>query len=428
MAHGLEHRPRFNIALGTLVLWIFTAFTWSYLDPLGLDAALVAYSQQIIDRVTAPFYDSPGQDRIAVVLIDDSTLEEWQVGWPPPYDRYTTLLYRVLRQKPKAVFMDILLERLRPRDEESFKLAHATLMRMKLDIPVILARSGPDAPNLFADVPGVDTAVVSWRTPEYPMRDTGAGAPTPAPRLYRYLCGDTRDRALGCYQGVDPASGRPMAVQWGCAVSATMRDRGLLPEGTFFVAPNWGERLLRAWRLLRQNFLVGLDQDSVDRARERIPYTVTVRAQDLDKVRGLSTDRVVLIGTALTGSNDLVQTPANGQLPGVYYHAMALDNLTRYGPRYFTNPPQNIWVFLSIALVMSVLSTVMYARHGRLGFRYICVSWLLLLALMSGSYWLFKLAPKNWLGYLALTSLACRLQTPRRQASGKDECDGGADA
>ncbi|OIQ49628.1 CHASE2 domain protein [Pseudodesulfovibrio hydrargyri] len=428
MARGLERRPRFNIALGTFALWIFTAIIWSYLDPLGLDAALMAYSQQIVDRVTAPFYDSPGQDRIAVVLIDDSTLEEWKVGWPPPYDRYTTLLYRVLRQKPKAVFMDIMLERLRPRDEDSFKRAHATLTRMKLDIPVILARSGPDAPNLFADVPGVDTAVVSWRTPEYPLWDARADAPTPAPQLYRHLCGDTRDRALGCYKGVDPARGQPMAVQWGCAVSATMRDQGLLPEGAFFVAPNWGERLLRACGLLWRSLLVGLDRDSMEKARERLPYAVTVRAQDLDKVRGLLTDRAVLIGTALTGSNDLVQTPVNGQLPGVYYHAMALDNLTNYGPRYFTNPPQNILLFLSITVLMSALSAAMYVHHGRLGLRYLCLSWVLILCLMIGSYGLFKLAPPNWLGYWLLATLAAKLQSPCLTASDIRKCIGDAHA
>jgi CHASE2 domain-containing sensor protein len=424
----LESRPRFNIALGTFALWFFTAIVWSLLDPFGLGAASAAYSQQIIDRITAPFYQSPGQNRIAVVLIDDSTLEAWNVGWPPPYDHYTTLLYRVLRQKPKAVFMDIMFERLRPRDEESYERARNNLKRMKLRTPVILARSGPNAPNLFDDIPGVDTAVVSWRTPEYPLWNETSSDPTPAPELYRHLCGDTQSKANGCYRGVEPSKAQPMAVQWGCAVSKTMQEEGLLPDGSFFLAPSWGERFLRACELGWRNLLVGLDRESVDAMRERVPYTVTVMAQDLAKARDLLTDRAVLIGTSLTGSNDLVQTPANGQLPGVYYHAMALDNLTRYGPRYFTNPPDGMYLFLLTAVLMSALSAAMYVRHGRLGRRYMGLSWLLILCLMSGSYWLFRVAPQNWLGYLMLASLSCRLQTPKQTVSCAGEVDGDADA
>ncbi|WP_207262828.1 CHASE2 domain-containing protein [Desulfovibrio sp. Huiquan2017] len=418
IAEACSRHPLADIAVGTFTLWCCSGLILSFLDPFGLSTASDAYSQLIIDRVTAPFYHSPGQDRIAVVLIDDTTLDELGEGWPPPYDVYANLLYRILRQQPKAVFMDILLERLRERDRESFEVAHANLSATvpRFGIPVVLARSTLDADNLFADIPGIETAMVAWTSAEYPLWDTAGRGPSPAPLLYRHLCADAADGSAACAHGFPPAQGAPMAVQWGCAVSKVMQDRNLLPKGKLFVAPTWGERGSRSVELLWRSLLAGIDQDAMDKARERIPYAVTVMAHDLGnpQIRGLLKDRVVLVGAALAGFNDVVETPVNGQLPGVYYHAMALDNLTRYGARYFTNPPQSIPLFLGMAMLMAAMSAIMYHRHKKLGSLYVYVSSLITLGLVLVLYCGFKIAPQNWIGYSLLTLLAKSIQTPDR--------------
>ena len=44
--------------------------------------------------------------------------------------------------------------------------------------------------------------------------------------------------------------------------------------------------------------------------------------------------RFVMIGTNLEGGNDMVTSPVHGDIPGVFMHAMALDNLLTYEGRY----------------------------------------------------------------------------------------------
>lgn len=428
IAGGLKGHKRINVWLGTLFIWFIPAIIWSYADPFGVSNSSAAYSQLIIDRITAPFYHSPGQDRIAVVLIDDATLDQFEVGWPPPYDVYATLLYRILRQHPKTVFMDILLERLRTRDRDAYDRARKTLSKVipRFNVPVVLGQSGPGADNLFADIDGVDTAMVSWASPEYPLWDSEAHRPTPAPLLYAHLCADAPKGTPWCHGPLAPDRAKPMAVQWGCEVSPIMRDRGLLPDNYEYAEPSLFERYRRAGSLLLHSLLVGIDQDAVAQVRERIPYALTVMAHDLDKpaVQGLLKDRAVLVGVSLPGSNDVVETPANGQLPGVYYHAMALDNLTRYGQHYYTNPPQSFLTFVAVALFISGLSVVMYARQGRLGFLYLFLSYSAILALVFLLHHAFRIAPQNWLGYFFLATLGKFIQTPDQgaEAPGHKEC------
>lgn len=48
----------------------------------------------------------------------------------------------------------------------------------------------------------------------------------------------------------------------------------------------------------------------------------------------LLSHRVVMIGSAFSYSNDIVFSPLHDRVPGVYLHAMALDNLITHGPDY----------------------------------------------------------------------------------------------
>ena len=54
-------------------------------------------------------------------------------------------------------------------------------------------------------------------------------------------------------------------------------------------------------------------------------------------VQRLLKDKLVLVGGHFRASNDWVDSPVHGQLPGVHYHAMALDNLMEDGPDYRRN-------------------------------------------------------------------------------------------
>ena len=72
------------------------------------------------------------------------------------------------------------------------------------------------------------------------------------------------------------------------------------------------------------------------------PYARALTMTDLrssseeedSRLHDLLDGRYVMIGANLSGSNDMVTSPVHGEIPGVFMHAMALDNLLTYERRY----------------------------------------------------------------------------------------------
>jgi hypothetical protein len=80
-------------------------------------------------------------------------------------------------------------------------------------------------------------------------------------------------------------------------------------------------------------------------ATQECPYTLNVGYDRLVLGEGLESKdlatllagKVVMVGGHFRASNDWVESPVHGQLPGVHYHAMALDNLIENGVDYRRN-------------------------------------------------------------------------------------------
>ncbi len=78
------------------------------LDPFGLASSSDKASAQWLNRMFASHYAHEGQQRVAVVLIDDAYLMRNATSWPMPYGEQSKLFKRLLAFKPKAVFVDLL--------------------------------------------------------------------------------------------------------------------------------------------------------------------------------------------------------------------------------------------------------------------------------------------------------------------------------
>ena len=137
-------------------------------------------------------------------------------------------------------------------------------------------------------------------------------------------------------------------------------------------------------------------------------------------------DRLVLIGSHMRNS-DWAPTPLHGQLPGVHYHAMALDNLVQFGADYrriestFLNTDDILKSLLTFVLLFTVIVAVMARnaileevfpdREGRLPVWATPIYYGLLAVLILGLTglvtWLgagvWQRAVVNWLGILSLT-------------------------
>lgn len=406
-----------DVALGGVTVLLILGFVWAQLDPFGLGRASDMYSEQVIDRVMSPFYQSEAQDQIAVVLIDEDTLESQGIGWPPTYDYYSQLLYRIMRQGPRVVFVDILLENERPSDADSLSLAREDLSDYaeEFGVPIVFAQSQPGMKNLFSDIPGVESALSAWEENDYPLMISSGNA------LAEGQAGKTSSKtvAMKLYELTAPASDlknastKNLVVQWGSSVSPLVRDNKLLGDAEYaFVNPTWFQRWIKAGEIFVYSIMAGLDDSIVDEKRIHSPYTVTVQAHELasNAARGLLEGKVVLVGVKVDGIADVVETPVNGKLPGVYQHAMALDNLMKYGDDYYTRPPFHTWLFILLAIVMAFVSSYLMVEQKIRGVKVYLLTLTAFLFIGLTLYFGLHHAPQNWIGLMLICVLSNKLQ------------------
>lgn len=419
-------------------------------EPFGLGNASKARSMHVSARVMAPFYPADARDSIAVVLIDDIALQATGQGWPLAYAEYERLLRQVLEHRPKAVYLDVLLLDRREYDG-SFESAHAAIHEavQASGIPVYFGTGAPGTSSLFSQPDGVRDVVTSWQGTggAYPLRldrgqvnevagavaggvqDLPEGQSTVAFALYEHAC-PTSD-APGCTQAVtdfpESATREPMVVQWGWRPGGEGHDGPMLCEDPAQArfrtssSPPIAQRFAAVANFAWQSFWSGTDGTAEDRGRSACMYTPTLFADALsdssllrqdEDTPALLEDRVVLIGTHLLGLDDRVRSPVNQQVPGVYLHAMALDNLMRWGEdRVHESPVLGKFLGLLNAVVMSMVAGGALLIRGT---RPVTLGWLagvggvlafVGLAQVLLAQWILRQPPQDWIG-MGLTAIA----------------------
>lgn len=407
------------------------------LDPFGLASSSDKASAQWLNRMFASHYPSLGQQRVAVVLIDDAYLMRNDSSWPMPYGEQSKLFKRLLAYKPRAVFVDLLYSHdhsLGDPARGSQLLANVFERYQRQGIPLWLANTGltraeAGQANTLAPFMQVSRpALVVWEgvDDKYPLaKQTQAGLmETPALALYRVFCA-TQDCQPPPVDAQTAAKRQPIAVQWGLKLAA---EQARIADIRHCAAPR--HFLLDGVAQLFQAVFWKLD----DSAQARCPYTLTLSASDLEVsdpndqalIAELLHDRLVLVGANIASTGDLVESPVHGQLPGVYLHAMALDNLINAGmdydhePANFPHLPFN-WLDL-LELGLLALIAVLKALHARRlaghrtwsrwrrqeiwFFTSPCPSWLLVMSMLAAVSVLLSLndiTPVNVLGIVLLS-------------------------
>lgn len=422
-------------ALVIFVAFVVPAVVLDVVDPFGLSRAVQAYSENLFQKVSSSFYGSPAQDRIAVVLIDQHTLAQRGESWPPRYVYWDEVIRRIARHKPEAIFLDVLIEDRRAYDE-SLPHARQGLGRTlgERGVPLYVAALDTERNSVFADVPGVQPTLVGWsgHGNDYPLRvaeghyfeDGGKVAspatqcsnnqpPTAAFALYRQLCASGKadcpaPRAAG--QIGDYCE--PMVVQWGRNVAPIVQARELISATQCQAGEHsWLDKAASAFGSLFAALASGLDADALKRNRQPCPYTVTLREEDLgsEKARGVLEGRVVMIGLSLAGIHDMVESPVHGQIPGVYLHAMALDNLLTWHGDYFKRGDGVGSLLVVGALLCWISAALIRANPPRLAFFLRAFAILLVLAVSVYLYLFRHRPPLDWLGLLLIYELAKRV-------------------
>ena len=424
-----------SVAAGAMLVMFAWSFLLAWLDPFGLNRNAGEYSEYLNARVDAPRYNSRAQGDIVMVLINQETLDQRRRAWPPDYDYYADILDRVAGERPRAVYLDVMVGAARDLGAGSLDYAREAITEISREygVPIIFGTETPGAQSPFSDGQYVSVAPLAWEGAgnDYPLiladdnivpwsGTTGPASLTTheresvALRLYRHACpgmlqpdgGSLPPGAVppgnqqplpGCNVAAGartlPERPPPLVVEWGQQLPWAWRDAATVPDlsGTgwepsacFATSPGPGPgwRLGRAARSLAASLWSGRDGDAVQIGRERCPYTLTVAEHHVEHLpEGFLSDRIVILALELPGLEDSVITPVHSRIAGGYLHAMALDNLMHRGADYrYRDDGKSLAVsILAIVVLCLALAVIVRAtRHSRPAFR-----WLLLIAVTT---------------------------------------------
>jgi len=403
-------RALLEVAICAVLGW--TMMAWA---PFGVDEHTQAATRDVIYRALGPLYESAAHESITVVLLDDTAMArlgalESPVGfiandWPARYADHANLLLTLLEYRPRAIFVDMHFVRERVGDATAGQLySILQLARARGETEVLIGggfRSTPATPMQARIAEHAQLVPIFWRGAgeSYPLTvcesrpgtkcggeengesegETETGSERivafGAYALYRSLClGDHPWRHCeGEVLQAEPDEPLPpLSVIWGNrprqdvptwpgTEEPARRDCVPAPQGPLEVAGHAVRFLVR-----------GLAGGSAEPKARRCPYHRTLPAdllmarhwssEDRDKeLAGLLHDGVVFYGGSFAGMADLVASPVQGQLPGVYLHAMALDNLLRLGSGYIRDRQDGLLINAVVWLAL-VVPVVLFLR------------------------------------------------------------------
>lgn len=131
---------------------------------------------------------------------------------------------------------------------------------------------------------------------------------------------------------------REIDVVWGIGSESELTRKlrhvtgGTLDQRCAVAAPGLGNTLAHLGGLAVSGLRYSGQQPCV--YADAVPSDIFQAQITPEDAAAIVSGRLVLIGAQFHDSNDLVPAAPFGSLPGVYFHAMALDNLIEYGPAY----------------------------------------------------------------------------------------------
>lgn len=311
-----------RIGAHTLLLLALAFFVLNY-SPLGSSEQADKYSQDLFNHYLADWlYPADHQQDSVVLLLTDEVIDEYQNGqWPARYDFHGRVLNRLLLHNPRAVFIDFYWMNL-DKPGAGYLLRVLERYRDQGVAVYIAARSSaqffqrwPELRSLVIPVSArleLDTADFICRA----YRPELDGLPSAAFRIATDLTPEQ----------FTPPPSRTMDIFW--ATRPNSLNESWMSMATTDTSVS--DRLLQGF--------AGINT--------RPPYTTTLFVRDLlnqvattealarQQADQLLQGKIVMYGASLSGVQDLVFTPNRDILPGVYLHAMALDNLLTWGSEY----------------------------------------------------------------------------------------------
>lgn len=319
----------------------------------GLSFHLTPWSQAFINAIVKYTYDPgghKGQNDVTVVLFREENLGHLGVQYPVPYGVHAQIVEALAAYRPRAVFVDFAFIDTREGAKELGD-ALCSLGRPPDGSPIPVFIAAPIGASVREDLLRcASEASPEVQDPEgvsgiltYASRGTPVGPPTAA-----FALAGT-NAALGLR---DPDLKDTLEIIWGKGVAPLNRKWMKCTEPP-----------LRAG-------IVAMLKEGPLALRLACPYTRTITvghllnfSADRDIDDALS-GRTVLYGAGFRLTGDQVDSPVYAQLPGVYLHAMAYDNLVTFGAEYKRATRQG-WRSQITDAVLLLIASVILVRYPR---------------------------------------------------------------
>lgn len=358
---AISHRSE---AFRLLARWVFltTLAILPFLIFKGVGDSLEAGSQLTLNVLTSFQYDETGRDQITVLEFRESDLEKigpprkdgsgerLPIPVPVPYSIHVEVLETLAGRQPEAVFIDYVFKDDRAGDEVEPLIEVLCDLHSK-GTRVFLATFNPWAThygvrkeiyqaskqfartNGNASTGGCYDLVSSQFEPAdngnveaYALCQHADDQPWVA-SVALALYGDTPTGKVLLEQCKAQAPSQtdsvvaPMEVMWATRMAQDRRADNTCPPPRFWT---------KVWAL----FASGSSA-----AKQTCPYSNNLTVYSLfhetgEDIGALLKGKKVLYGASFSGSSDIINTPAQKNISGVYLNAMALDNLLVWGDNY----------------------------------------------------------------------------------------------
>ncbi|HTD10715.1 MAG TPA: CHASE2 domain-containing protein [Steroidobacteraceae bacterium] len=394
-ARALQGRL-FRGALHSLLLASVALFFLNF-NLLGTATASKRFSQDLVyawfgseawlyPRVpVGAAHQAPAPPRVVVVVIDERALALRGARWPVPVQFHAQLLAELEVLRPRAILLDFLLLDPAPRQDTCDLLAVASRLRQH-GIGLYLAVTRPEdlqlldaaacrdpsgavirAAQVFTPV-SVQRQVdgsdfVSRRYPFEQRADTDAAGSGVASAAVRMYC-DSAGAPAACVARLTGAHSADAGFELAWS-----------PAGDPF-NQRWSHApCIQAISPVRAI----LNQPALPRESPCPPvatlFAAALLSPEVDPALGAGNEELftladqsfLLVGGNFRGSADLITTPMHTLLPGVYYHAAALENLLAFDGRpkvrkEFRTPKIGFYAY--DLLVLWLLAAIFQWRQG----------------------------------------------------------------
>lgn len=427
------------------------------INPFGIKSATEQESSDTFKNVFSFFYPSSGQSEISIVLIDDKDLRLGKEHFPPSFIYYSKLIQTIFEMGAESILLDFSLVDPRRDPADLIELASKLHEHKRNQQPVFLTST-----ELSTTMESCDQVDVR-NFPE--LREAVASEPHPMARddarrvdlvledacerfrpaaslsLYAHHC-SLRD---ACRESVDDPmfnqsgfDGRTLSIEWGSILPEGVESYHHTYKDLPSSCPRGGisgayEELIRVFGIL-----LTFGGDPGGSAFERgCSYHPVIRAgwllspaeagADIDALRNALAGRIVLVGLNMVGHNDIGRSPVFGDVPGVFIHAMALDNLIVHGARFLEPWPAGGIGGLGLDGMVEFALLVGLAVAGRrlkdrvspqgmgqgLLWTFVFLTGGIVFGLLTTAFlvWGLRLEPINWIGIvLACTVIAAPIR------------------